>query len=148
MRKCSVYNKRKTYRLFLKASYLEYTIVPTPTSQHKCFPWKTTDIIFSAFMRKLNEKIYWWNPKLYSQGVFSFEQECCWGSSLLHHSVHITSKPYMKLLPELNTRKTVSPEQLVSSFFMVSENYVTSRVFSLYFGQQKGQMQIWIITNH
>lgn len=134
--------------LFLKATYLEYTLFPLPPSHIPAISTLTKKHYQTLCFHQKTPQKNLWNPKLHFRGVFCFEQKCCWGSSLLHQPVPVTCKPYKKFLPKLNIRKTVSPEQLLSSFFMDSENHVTCQVFSFYFGQQKGQIQVWIITNN
>ena len=141
--------KHKCYFWKLYTWNTPYSPLPPPTLQCKYSPWKTTDSRLSALTRILISKTIDENQNC-TLGVCFFysEQECCWDCSLPHHSVHITCKSYKKFLPEPNIRKTVSPEKLVSSFFIYSENSITCKVFSFYFGQQKGKMQIGIITNN
>lgn len=137
--------------LLLKTTNSEYTIFPIPTLPHpniQCFQWKTANIRLSALVRKLQgEKMYLWNPKLPFQGIFCYKQESWKGSSLLYHSIHIICKPWKKFPTELKLGKHC-PTGATGVLFLHGQNYITCQVFSVHFGQQKGQTQIQVIINN
>lgn len=133
--------------LFLKTTNSVYTIFPIltlPYHNRSAFNEKQLTLDSLLSWENFKKKKNWWNPKMYFQGIFCYEQESCRGSSLLRHSIHITCKPQKKFSAELKPGKfcpwgnwcPLSPwtELRDMSGFLCS------------FWEQKGQMQIQVIS--